>query len=531
MIPSTTSKTTPASATAGKKIKSFSLGTGAIVRRLLGSVAGKLALLLIIFIVFPAILYAEFSAANKERNNILLRSVQEQGRLIAQSLAPLLITFDGKVIQEIRASLERLAGGRLNVKLLFLPEGDPPTGDIYYVAVVPPLAAEYLDEERGELIQTGIFDRLHETCEGIRPFVQRYTNPTGKEEILSSVTPFHTDAGCWAIITSHAPTDVLGASLGQPYWKKPEARLAGAIYALMAILVISLFLGVWRSLNRFGKLARAIRREGTRKGSFAEFNRVPELHEVAEEFDQLVNTLQGSAQAIRTAAEENAHALKTPIAVISQSLEPLKRTVSPDDARGRRALQLVEQSVEKLDALVSAARRMDEQLAELIDPPREIIDLSSLLGRIIATYSEAPAARKCRFVSRIEEGLAVRASEEMLETIVENVIENAISFSPQGGAITVSLHKEGAMAMLTVEDEGPGVDGRHLERIFHRYFSVRPRTSGRAGHAERGQSDGGMHFGIGLWVVRRNTESIGGSVGAENRSVRGLKLTLRFPLA
>jgi two-component system sensor histidine kinase ChvG len=109
----------------------------------------------------------------------------------------------------------------------------------------------------------------------------------------------------------------------------------------------------------------------------------------------------------------------------------------------------------------------------------------------------------------------------MVETVIENVVENALSFTPNGGTIEVRLDRVGDRhAELTVGDTGPGVPAENLERIFERYFSRRQHV--------RGQE---AHFGIGLWIARRNVEALGGMVRAEHRAPHGLLVRISLPLA
>lgn len=496
-----------------------------ILPKIASSIAAKLGVILVVFVACPLIIYFEFKNADEEKNALLLRNVQEQGRLIARGLEPLLGSDSADALPKVRQELERLSENQLKVRLLFRPQAAD-SDNFFYIASVPPVAADFLQQERKELIETGILERLRDSCAGDRAVELRYTNPAGEEEVLSSMTPVNTPGGCWAVITSHTKADFLVSSLAQPYWKTPEVRLAAGIYLLMAVLVISLFIGIWSNLLRFGRFARAITQDRLHGASFVALNRVPELDSVAEEFDHLVGTLQGSATAIRNAAEENAHAFKTPIAVIAQSLEPLKRAVPPDNTRGQRALQLVEKSIEKLDALISAARRMDEAIAELINPPREDVELSDLLTQLMAGYEDKVRISGLRMEVRIVPGMHVMGGIDLLETAIENIIDNALSFSPPQGVVTVTLNRVDHDAVLVIADNGPGVDSRHIDKIFERYFSHRPL---RRDHDEA--IEGNSHFGIGLWVVRRNIEALDGTVTVANRPQGGLAVTIRLPLA
>lgn len=498
----------------------------------LHSIAAKVAVVIVVFFAVPLLLYGQFRNADSDKRVLLLESLENQGQMIGEALRPQLDAYDGEALRGIGETLERL--GRVDsvkIKLLLRPaDGGDPDG-FYYIASAPPVSGDYLQRERSELVQTGVFDKLRDTCAGNRPLAVRYVNPAGKEEVLTSVTPVQTSAGCWAVITSHASDDALGAAVGRPYWQTPEVRLAVVIYVIMALLVLAMFFGVWRSLRRFAAAARSIRLNAADApgASFSRTNRVPELAGVASEFDRMVETLRNAARAIRHAAEDNAHAFKTPIATIAQSIEPLKRSVGDDQPRARRALELIDRSLVRLDALVAAMRRMDEATAELMEAPRTRIDLSDFLDRTLDGYAEAARARGLTFTRSIDQRVAVTASEDMMETVLENLLDNAIDFSPEGTAIDVSLRNGAGEAWLAVGDQGPGVPADRAEQIFERYVSTRATIDGDGQAGADAEPAGMQHFGIGLWLVRRNVESLGGSVHAEDNDPNGLRVVVRLP--
>jgi len=465
----------------------------------------------------PAIVYDRFRAADVAQQTLLLRSVREQGRVMAQALQPLLSGPDRPALPQLGSVLARFADEFTDVKLLFSPADRP---GFFYVASWPTVSSAELDAERDELMREGVLDRLVATCAGDLPFALRYQVPSGNDEVVTSVTPLRTPSGCWAVVTSFAAGTVPGANLGRPYWASPEVRVAAAIYLVMVLLIFTTFWSIRRGLRRFAERAGAIRQRHTGE-SFGAENDMPELADAAAAFDGMVDVLASSARDIRRAAEDNAHAFKTPIAVIRQSLEPLKRAVAPDNQRGVRALGLIEGSLDRLDGLVASARHLDETTADLMDTARADIDFSALLVRHLRAQAELLIDRKLRLDRTIATRVIVRANFEMLETAVENLFENAISFSPEGGTIDVRLETRGRTAELSIADQGPGVPAADLDRIFERYFSHRD-TSG---------SDGNVHFGIGLWVARRHIEALGGTIAAENREPHGLLMRVRLPLA
>ena len=497
------------------------------IRKIWRSLAMKLALLVVVFVAVPIIVYNELRTADERQQEFLLKSVSDRGRLVAESLRPLLQQYEASAAPRLGQALARLAAPDLKTKVLFRPEGANSPDNFYYVASQPSVPTEVLEIERADLLRTGVFERVRDSCETFVAPSVRYTNPQGQEELLAALIPVLTRSGCWVIITSSTAQDILGSSLGQPYWKTPQVRVAALIYVLMALFVIWLFGDVWRSLLRFARVARGMSSRGKAEGSFAEAGIVPELTPVARELDGLVAALDGSAKSIRYAAEENAHAFKTPLGVIAQSLESLKRSVSPDNARGMRSITLIEQALSRLDGLVSAARHMDEVSAELLDPPRLAVDLSKLVAQVGEDYADTMADTGRKLAIGPLARATVKGGEDLIETVLENLLDNAESFSPEGGEIKLALNVEDRAAVLTVEDEGPGVDPADVERIFDRYYSMRDPGNGALTNGN-GEA---THFGIGLWVVRRNVEALGGRVRAENCAPHGLRVKVTLPLA
>ncbi|WP_448188158.1 sensor histidine kinase [Azospirillum sp. sgz301742] len=495
------------------------------------SLASRLALLSIVFLAVPVLIYDQFRRADETSQTLLLQSAQQQGRLIARAIQPDLARADRSSLPQMGQALSRFADDRTRLRLLVRPRTLSGGEGFFYVGAAPSVPTADLDAERRQLVEQGVLDRLGSSCEGNVPLAMRVPRTSGTEEVLTSITPMNTNFGCWALVTSNGTEAYLDSSLGRPYWKTATVQAAALIYVVMAGLVLAVLLGVMRNLHRFGDLARDIVGGEVPGENFAQRNTVPELSGVAEAFDKLVETLRQSAISLRRAAEDNAHAFKTPIAVIRQSTEPLRRAVPEGDVRSHRALTMIDKSLDKLDGLVSFSRRMDEATADLLEPPRRKINMSALVERMANSYTGLLAERKLHMRSSIQPGVVVRASEDILETVVENVVENAVSFSPADTTVSVRLTRNGNTAELTVEDEGPGVDPGNLPRIFERYFSQREAGKGMPEADPTGQTAEGTHFGIGLWIVRRNVEAVGGTIVAENRrESQGFRMRIVLPL-
>jgi two-component system sensor histidine kinase ChvG len=481
------------------------------------SLVTRLALLLLAFLTVPVILYAEFRNAEESKSRLLLEAIRDKGLVIARALRDPLNHADSSAYPGLGNELARYAIGNVALKLLFRPVDTGTDAGFFYVAASPTIAADQLERERQQLAALGILDKVTTSCVGDLAVAMRLDLPDGRSELLTSITPVKTAAGCWALIAASNLDTPSDRRLGLPYWRLPEVQLALAVYLGLALLVLALFLDLWRSLHRFGRMARAV---GQRRGDaqFTDEVTVPELAPVASAFDQMVARLRSAAAHLRQVAEDTAHAYKQPLGTIRQALEPLRRNNPNEDPRSERAIRAIEASLDRLDGLVAAARRLDDVTADTLDPPRERIDTAAMLRQVATSYSQTLPAEGPRIAVDVVTWAEIVGGTELLELALENLIENALSFSPPLSTVRLRLTREGRYAVVAVEDSGPGAPPDILPRIFERYFSMRP-----TGHT--------THFGLGLWIVKRNIEAMGGQVTAANRPTGGFAISLKLPVA
>src|ERR1700739_4551225 len=135
----------------------------------LRSLWAKMSLLALIFALVPLFLYFEFSKAYQDTQDLLLQSVRGQGRVMSQSLLPLLENADGNSLLGLDQQLERFAGQVTTIKLLLDPAGSDDDG-FYYIASWPIVVASNLEAERQTLARRGVLERLTQSCRGEMPF-------------------------------------------------------------------------------------------------------------------------------------------------------------------------------------------------------------------------------------------------------------------------------------------------------------------------------------------------------------------------
>ncbi|MBY0322691.1 MAG: HAMP domain-containing histidine kinase [Reyranella sp.] len=477
--------------------------------------------LVAIFVALPVVLYGQFESADRQMRDLVTRAIQDRSALIAEALAPKLTSGDKNARASLNDDLTKYSSDGTILKLMFQPGEERHAGRFYFVASAPKIRADEVAAELDELGQRGILQRISDACMWDAANEIRYKQANGSVELLTSIIPIRAADGCWVLTSTHTTSEFLNTSIGRPYWETREIRVAAAIYLVLAIIALLVAVSIRVSLRRFRDVAAEISQGRIGDNAFTHRNVVPELSSVARDFDKLVHDLRRVSQQIRQNAEDKAHSFKTPLATIRSALEPVRRAVPLDNPRAKRALEIVDSSLKRLLDLVIAAQRHDISTAELIEAPRLPTDFTQLVGDAALHFREILATKDIRLIRRLDERAIVRAGQGMLETVLQCVLENAISFSPRGGTIIVTLTGNSETVELQIDDEGPGVDPGKIPHMFERYFSSRPEDDQNAPPSG--------HAGLGLWIVRRNVETLGGRVAAANRIGGGLSISISLP--
>jgi two-component system sensor histidine kinase ChvG len=488
------------------------------------SLTVRALVVLALFVALPVVLYLTFRQADVDRQRLLMESIRVKGLTVGRVLEERLQRADMIPLFRLGEELARFQTEGVSLRLLFRPHDGPPDAGFLYVASAPPVQPADLEAERSRLAATGVLAQLGESCAGDLPMALRVDRSGGIAELITSLTPVRTARGCWVLVISSDLTDAAEQRLGQPYWQAPEVQVAAAIYLIFAAIVLVIAFDLGHGLRRFAATASAVA-ERRIEGRFAARNRIPELEPVATAFDRMEDSLRATASELRTAAEESAHAFKTPLGTIRQALVPLRSRMTGDDKRSQTALMAIDAALDRLDTLVRAARHLDDVVADRLDPPREKVDLGALVEDVAEAHAADAATRNVAIKTMVEAEATAPLGGRLIAAALAQVLENALSYAPSGSTVTLTLHRGTRRVLIVVADTGPGVDPALLPHIFDRHVSFR----------DQGRNDRGAgapaNFGLGLWVARRNMEAVGGSIEAANRRGGGFIVTLGLPLA
>lgn len=173
-----------------------------------------------------------------------------------------------------------------------------------------------------------------------------------------------------------------------------------------------------------------------------------------------------------------------------------------------------------MEHLLSGVREISRIDARLEGERVEPVELQPLLSSVLESVSLR--ANGVRLDLRApDRPVHALGSPERLAQVFENLLDNAVGFSPRGGEVIVEMAAEPDAAVVSIADRGPGIPEEHRERIFDRFFTWRPgEPQARNGHT-----------GLGLAIVKAVTEGYGGSVTAQNRPEGGARFEVRLPLS
>ncbi len=294
--------------------------------------------------------------------------------------------------------------------------------------------------------------------------------------------------------------------------------------ALAVSIVLSLYLAATiiqplRRLVRAAVLVRTGRERDVEVPRMSE--RGDEIGVLARAISDMTATLRHRIDAVESFAADVAHEIKNPLASLRSATESLPRVADPD--LRAQLVGIAAHDVRRIDRLVSDISEASRIDAEISRTRFEPVDIAQLFANLIHAREERgrDTGRSIRLVqdgsSHTVMGVPLR-----LERIAENLLDNAISFSPADGEVLVAVEQQAGRVIATVSDQGPGIPPDKRELVFRRFHSDRPESESF-----------GNHSGLGLAIARSIAEAHNGSLWVDDRDdgLPGARLVLDLPAA
>ena len=215
------------------------------------------------------------------------------------------------------------------------------------------------------------------------------------------------------------------------------------------------------------------------------------------------------------------HELRTPVTAVRSAAETLRGVLAKDPVTSQRFLEIIERNAERLQDLVEDVLDLSRIESRQYNLRPEPLEPAAVVGSAIGALRERAEKKRITLRSELPAGLPeIRADRRAVDQVLANLVDNAIKYCTAGSKVTVGAVARGGEVVLSVEDDGPGIETRHLPRLFERFYRVDP---------GRGRDSGGT--GLGLSIVKHLVEAMGGRVTVDSAVGRGSTFLVSLPAA
>ena len=298
------------------------------------------------------------------------------------------------------------------------------------------------------------------------------------------------------------------------------------LVALAVTVMLSFYLAgtIVRPVRRLAEAAERVRQSRGREHAIPDFRRrSDEIGDLSGALRDMTEALWQRLDAIESFAADVTHEIKNPLTSLRSAVETAARVSDPDQQK--QLMHIILEDVQRLDRLISDISDASRLDAELSRAETGRIDLGRLLAALVQVHEATSSAGRpgIAYHCPTDAALVIDGNEGRIVQVFQNLVTNAISFSPDGGQVTLTVNRVGDRVEVTVDDDGPGIPEGSLEAVFERFYSERP-------EGERF----GTHSGLGLSISRQIVEAHGGAIAATNRRgadgrVNGARFTVRLP--
>ena len=310
------------------------------------------------------------------------------------------------------------------------------------------------------------------------------------------------------------------------------SAIALAVNIATSLLLAGLLIGPVR------RLAAAMRGFANQAPSLPGLESIPDYTKRGDEIGELSSALRGMTQrlverihTIDRFAADVAHELKNPLTSLHSAVQNIEQTDrAKNPAAYEQMMAIIHNDVNRLNRLISDianATRLDAELNQGVSAPFDLSVLAQQLADAFGdTMSDNQKAEGISVRAQIEGNCMVLGQKPRIAQIIDNLISNAISFSPPGGRVSISVKKQNDNVSITVADEGPGLAPDTAEKIFERFYT--DRTNQPEAASQNAHKAG--HSGLGLSISRQIAHAHGGELLADNRPDGiGAYFTLTLP--
>lgn len=334
---------------------------------------------------------------------------------------------------------------------------------------------------------------------------------TSEEDKLSSImfvgAPVYADGEIAGMVSVSKPQASMWAFIQET--QRRILTFGWSVFLLVALAAVVISHWGSQPIRRLTDYARAVRR-----GERAALPKLgsPDLRTLGRALEAMRDSLE-DRNYVESYVQTLTHEMKSPVAAIRGAAELLGEKRMPPERR-QRFLANIATKTERLQNIIDRLLALSaiESMKTLENP--EEIAVTELVDEVCDGHRHAFEARGVKLVQDNRDNPRVHAEPFLLEIAINNLLQNALDFSPAGGTVTVRIRQAGERVEIVVDDEGPGVPDYARDRVFDRFYSLQHPGTGK------------KSSGLGLCFVKEAAELHGGSATLANRPDRGARAVL-----
>ena len=286
------------------------------------------------------------------------------------------------------------------------------------------------------------------------------------------------------------------------------APIIGLAFLTMFLTSLSLTLFIALPMRKLARAAEIVARSAKKRDAIPDLSRRrDEIGDLSLVLRDMTQGLYSRIDDIANFAADVAHEVKNPLTSLRSASETLR--VAKNQEQREKLIDIIQQDVSRMDRLITDISKASKVDANLARETAMTLDVAEISENIVEFYQQTktgdgPNVENMTQISK-NDPLYIRAYETPFAQVLRNLIDNALTFSPEDGVVSVKAERDGKNIRFIVEDQGPGIPPDNLETIFERFYTQRPKGASF-----------GSHSGLGLAICRQIIEAHRGTIYAEN---------------
>ncbi len=304
------------------------------------------------------------------------------------------------------------------------------------------------------------------------------------------------------------------------------APIIGLAFLAMFLSSLALTLFISLPMRRLARAAEIVTRSAQKRDAIPNLSkRNDEIGDLSVVLRAMTEGLYDRINDIADFAADVAHEIKNPLTSLRSASDTLR--VAKTDEQREKLIDIIQQDVSRMDRLITDISKASKVDANLARETAKTLDVREIAENIVEFYQQTRSKDGPSVIDVTEidpdKPIYIRAYETPFAQVLRNLIDNALTFSPETGTVTVLAKREDNRVVFIVDDEGPGIPQDNLETVFERFYTQRPKGASF-----------GSHSGLGLAICRQIITAHRGTIHAENRldadgSILGARFIVDVP--